>query len=172
MPGTTRAATAQRDSPPWRSPWRARARRPPRAYSIGGVLLPWELAMSRFGIVAPLAIVLAAGAKLAFGVDRPCAGWSGSSARHPLRAARLRRPRHARPAPAFTRSRWSNCFDVPGDAQIGDIAVLDCAKPPRRGLRCRQSGRGRRRADRLPGITGVVERTRRAARAPCAYAGG
>jgi len=31
-----------------------------RAYALGGVLLPWEYAMARFGIVAPLAIVLAA----------------------------------------------------------------------------------------------------------------
>ena len=33
-----------------------------RAYAIGGVLLPWEYALARFGVVAPLAIVLAAGA--------------------------------------------------------------------------------------------------------------
>lgn len=32
------------------------------------------------------------------------------------------------PATAFT-LKVGNCFDVPGDAQIGDIAVLDCAKP-------------------------------------------
>ena len=31
-----------------------------RAYALGGVLLPWEYALARFGIVAPLAIVLAA----------------------------------------------------------------------------------------------------------------
>jgi hypothetical protein len=31
-----------------------------RAYALGGVLLPWEYAMARFGIVAPLAIGLAA----------------------------------------------------------------------------------------------------------------
>jgi len=31
-----------------------------RAYTLGGVLLPWEYALTRFGIVAPLAIVLAA----------------------------------------------------------------------------------------------------------------
>jgi hypothetical protein len=33
-----------------------------RAYAMHGVLLPWEYAMARFGIVAPLAIVLAAAA--------------------------------------------------------------------------------------------------------------
>ena len=31
-----------------------------RAYALGGVLLPWEYALARFGVVAPLAIVLAA----------------------------------------------------------------------------------------------------------------
>jgi len=31
-----------------------------RAYTLGGVLLPWEYALTRFGIVAPLAIGLAA----------------------------------------------------------------------------------------------------------------
>jgi len=31
-----------------------------RAYAVGGVLLPWEYALARFGWVAPLAIVLAA----------------------------------------------------------------------------------------------------------------
>jgi hypothetical protein len=31
-----------------------------RAYAIGGVLLPWEYALARFGWVAPLAIVLGA----------------------------------------------------------------------------------------------------------------
>jgi len=30
-----------------------------RAYALGGVLLPWEYALARFGVVAPLAIVLA-----------------------------------------------------------------------------------------------------------------
>lgn len=33
-----------------------------RAYALGGVLLPWEYQLARFGIVAPLAIVLAAAA--------------------------------------------------------------------------------------------------------------
>ncbi len=33
-----------------------------RAYAIGGVLLPWEYALARFGALAPLAIVLAAAA--------------------------------------------------------------------------------------------------------------
>jgi hypothetical protein len=31
-----------------------------RAYALGGVLLPWEYALARFGVVAALAIVLAA----------------------------------------------------------------------------------------------------------------
>jgi hypothetical protein len=33
-----------------------------RAYALGGVLLPWEYALARFGVVAPLAVVLAAAA--------------------------------------------------------------------------------------------------------------
>lgn len=33
-----------------------------RAYALGGVLLPWEYALARFGSVAPLAILLAAAA--------------------------------------------------------------------------------------------------------------
>ncbi len=33
-----------------------------RAYAIGGVLLPWEYALARFGALAPLVIVLAAAA--------------------------------------------------------------------------------------------------------------
>ncbi len=32
------------------------------------------------------------------------------------------------PATAFT-LRIGDCFDIPGDAQIGDIATLDCSKP-------------------------------------------
>ncbi len=31
-----------------------------RAYAIGGVLLPWEYALARFGLLAPVAIALAA----------------------------------------------------------------------------------------------------------------